>query len=99
MKLVGATDLTSYLRHFVVITCLIGSAILQHIKDGKIGVLYQNDDAGKDYFKGLQEDLGRSGESTVTRSSDIVADTVFRNKASCRRCRNRNTKELRRDWW
>jgi branched-chain amino acid transport system substrate-binding protein len=33
--------------------------ILQTIKDPRIAVLYQNDDLGKDYFKGLQDGLGR----------------------------------------
>jgi branched-chain amino acid transport system substrate-binding protein len=32
--------------------------LLQHKPDGKIGVLYQNDDYGKDYLKGLKDGLG-----------------------------------------
>jgi|SRR5579884_112892 len=32
--------------------------ILANKPDGKIGVLYQNDDAGKDYLKGVTEGLG-----------------------------------------
>jgi ABC-type branched-subunit amino acid transport system substrate-binding protein len=32
--------------------------ILQNKPDGKIGVLYQNDDFGKDYLKGLKDGLG-----------------------------------------
>lgn len=32
--------------------------ILQNINDPKIAVLYQNDDLGKDYLKGLQDGLG-----------------------------------------
>jgi ABC-type branched-subunit amino acid transport system substrate-binding protein len=32
--------------------------ILQNKPDGKIGVLYQNDDFGKDYLKGLKDSLG-----------------------------------------
>ncbi len=33
--------------------------ILANIKDAKIGVLYQNDDYGKDYFNGMKEGLGK----------------------------------------
>jgi branched-chain amino acid transport system substrate-binding protein len=32
--------------------------ILQHHPDGKIGILYQNDDSGRDYIKGLKDGLG-----------------------------------------
>jgi branched-chain amino acid transport system substrate-binding protein len=32
--------------------------ILEHKPDGKIGVLYQNDDFGKDYLKGVRDGLG-----------------------------------------
>jgi len=33
--------------------------ILATIKDAKIGVLYQNDDYGKDYFNGIKDGLGK----------------------------------------
>jgi branched-chain amino acid transport system substrate-binding protein len=32
--------------------------ILQNLPQGKIGVLYQNDDSGRDYLKGLRDGLG-----------------------------------------
>src|SRR5258708_4511005 len=32
--------------------------ILQNLPQGKIGVLYQNDDSGRDYLKGLHDGLG-----------------------------------------
>src|SRR6202008_4464439 len=32
--------------------------ILEHLPQGKIGVLYQNDDSGRDYVKGLKDGLG-----------------------------------------
>jgi branched-chain amino acid transport system substrate-binding protein len=32
--------------------------VLKNVKDPKIGVLYQNDDYGKDYLKGLKDALG-----------------------------------------
>ena len=33
--------------------------ILATVKDAKIGVLYQNDDYGKDYFNGIKDGLGK----------------------------------------
>jgi branched-chain amino acid transport system substrate-binding protein len=32
--------------------------ILQNLPQGKIGILYQNDDSGRDYIKGLRDGLG-----------------------------------------
>jgi branched-chain amino acid transport system substrate-binding protein len=32
--------------------------LLEHLPNAKIGILYQNDDHGKDYVKGLKDDLG-----------------------------------------
>ena len=32
--------------------------ILQNLPQGKIGILYQNDDSGRDYLKGLKDGLG-----------------------------------------
>ena len=42
--------------------------ILQNIKDPKIGVLYQDDDLGKDYFKGLQDGLGGHAQSLIVKA-------------------------------
>jgi branched-chain amino acid transport system substrate-binding protein len=39
--------------------------ILQNKPDGKIGVLYQDDDFGKDYLKGLTEGLGDKAKSMI----------------------------------
>jgi branched-chain amino acid transport system substrate-binding protein len=39
--------------------------ILQHKPDGKIGVLYQNDDFGKDYLKGVKDGLGTKAGSMI----------------------------------
>jgi branched-chain amino acid transport system substrate-binding protein len=44
--------------------------ILKEKPDAKIGVLYQNDDFGKDYLKGLKEGLG-------TKASMIVAEESY----------------------
>jgi ABC-type branched-subunit amino acid transport system substrate-binding protein len=39
--------------------------ILQNKPDAKIGVLYQNDDFGKDYLKGVVDGLGDKAESMI----------------------------------
>jgi branched-chain amino acid transport system substrate-binding protein len=41
------------------------SFILQNKPDGKIGVLYQNDDFGKDYLKGLRDGLANKAEAMI----------------------------------
>jgi len=45
--------------------------ILDNYPTGKIGILYQNDDLGKDYVSGLKEGLGASAASM------IVADAAY----------------------
>ncbi|MBV9861569.1 MAG: ABC transporter substrate-binding protein [Alphaproteobacteria bacterium] len=40
--------------------------ILENKPDGKIGVLYQNDDFGKDYLKGLKDGLGAKASMIVS---------------------------------
>lgn len=42
--------------------------ILSNIKEPKIAVLYQNDDLGKDYFKGLRDGLGDRAESLIVKA-------------------------------
>ena len=39
--------------------------ILEHKPDAKIGVLYQNDDYGKDYLKGLKDGLGDKANKLI----------------------------------
>jgi branched-chain amino acid transport system substrate-binding protein len=39
--------------------------LMQHKPDGKIGVLYQNDDFGKDYLTGLKDGLGDKAASMI----------------------------------
>ncbi len=39
--------------------------IMANVKNPKIAVLYQNDDYGKDYFKGLKEGLGKDASRIV----------------------------------
>ena len=49
---------------------VIAKYILTTRPDAKIGVLYQNDDFGKDYVKGLRAGLG-------TKASQIVAEVSY----------------------
>jgi ABC-type branched-subunit amino acid transport system substrate-binding protein len=39
--------------------------ILEHHKGAKIGILYQNDDYGKDYVKGLKDGLGNNSQASI----------------------------------
>ncbi len=52
--------------------------ILQNIKDAKIAVLYQNDDLGKDYFKGMQAGLGDRAGNMIAKavSYELTDPTV-----------------------
>ena len=42
--------------------------ILQNLKDAKIVVLYQNDDLGKDYLRGLRDGLGDRAQSMIVKA-------------------------------
>ncbi len=49
--------------------------VLQNVKDAKVGILYQNDDYGKDYLKGFEDGLGeRAKQLIVMRQSYEVTD-------------------------
>jgi len=48
--------------------------ILKEKPDGKIGVLYQNDDFGKDYVKGLKDGLGDKAKLVVLEASYETTD-------------------------
>ncbi len=39
--------------------------ILKHLPNAKIGILYQNDDYGKDYVKGLKDGLGDKAKTMI----------------------------------
>jgi branched-chain amino acid transport system substrate-binding protein len=39
--------------------------ILEHMPDAKIGILYQNDDYGKDYLKGFKDGLGGKARAMI----------------------------------
>ncbi len=51
--------------------------ILKHMPDAKIGVLYQNDDFGKDYLVGLRQGLGaKAGKMIVATQSYETTDAT-----------------------
>jgi branched-chain amino acid transport system substrate-binding protein len=51
--------------------------LLQEKPDGKIAVLYQNDDFGKDYVKGFKDGLGSKGAMIVTEESYEVSEPTI----------------------
>ena len=62
---------------------LRGLLLKEHQPNGKIGMLYQNDDFGKDYLKGLKDGLGDKAKSM------IVAEAALRDDRSDRRFADR----------
>jgi branched-chain amino acid transport system substrate-binding protein len=52
--------------------------VLSTVKDAKIGILYQNDDYGKDYLKGFEDGLGDKGKSLIVlkQSYEVTDPTV-----------------------
>src|SRR5579863_5406039 len=62
--------------------------ILDHFPDAKIAVLYQNDDYGKDYLKGLKDGLGEKAASMIVAeesyetSEPTIDNHIVRLKAS-----------------
>jgi branched-chain amino acid transport system substrate-binding protein len=48
--------------------------LLKEKPDGKIGVLYQNDDFGKDYLKGLKDGLGAKASMIIAEESYEVSE-------------------------
>src|SRR4029079_9465818 len=50
---------------------------LTHAKDAKIGILYQNDDYGKDYLKGFEDGLGDLKKDIVMRQTYEVTDPTI----------------------
>jgi branched-chain amino acid transport system substrate-binding protein len=60
------TETTIYAKH-----------ILKERPNAKIGVLYQNDDYGKDYLKGLKDGLGDKAKMIVAEVSYEVSDPTI----------------------
>ena len=50
---------------------------LSHVKDAKIGILYQNDDYGKDYLKGFEDGLGEAKKQIVLKQTYEVTDPTI----------------------
>jgi branched-chain amino acid transport system substrate-binding protein len=44
---------------------IYGAYILKHKPDGKVGILYQNDDFGKDFLNGVLDGLGDKADSMI----------------------------------
>src|SRR5256886_9497896 len=64
--------------------------ILQTKPDVKIGVLYQNDDYGKDYLKGLKDGLGdKAAKMIVAEVSYEVSDPRSEERRVGKECRSR----------
>jgi branched-chain amino acid transport system substrate-binding protein len=56
---------------------VIAKFILKTRPDAKIGVLYQNDDFGKDYLKGLRAGLGdKAGQILIAASYELTDPTI-----------------------
>jgi branched-chain amino acid transport system substrate-binding protein len=61
--------------------------LMKEKPDGKIAVLYQNDDFGKDYLKGLKDGLGASASMIIAEvsyetSESSIENHIFRLKAT-----------------
>src|SRR6058998_407679 len=52
--------------------------ILKNIPDAKVGILYQNDDYGKDYLKGFEDGLGDAAKKIITlkQSYEVTDPTI-----------------------
>jgi branched-chain amino acid transport system substrate-binding protein len=52
--------------------------MLQTVKDPKVGILFQNDDYGKDYLKGFEDGLGDKAKSLIVmkQSYEVTDPTV-----------------------
>jgi branched-chain amino acid transport system substrate-binding protein len=52
--------------------------VLKNVKDPKIGILFQNDDYGKDYVKGLKDGLGEAAKKLIVleQSYEVTDPTI-----------------------
>ena len=52
--------------------------VLKTVKDPKIGILFQNDDYGKDYMKGLKDGLGEAAKKLIVleQSYEVTDPTI-----------------------
>lgn len=58
--------------------------LLKNYPDGKIGILYQNDDYGKDYVKGLKDGLGGKMKIVAELSYETTEPTINSQMVSLR---------------
>src|SRR6266576_2607420 len=56
---------------------VVAKYVLKSKPDANIGVLYQNDDFGKDYLKGLRAELGQKAPQIVATISYEIADPTI----------------------
>jgi branched-chain amino acid transport system substrate-binding protein len=56
---------------------IYGKFLLKEKPDGKIGVLVQNDDFGKDYLKGLKDGLGAKASQIIAMESYEVSEPTI----------------------
>ena len=54
------------------------SYILKNLPDAKVGILYQNDDYGKDYLKGMEDGLGAAASKLIVlkQSHEVTDPTI-----------------------
>src|SRR5712692_8331808 len=52
--------------------------VLKNVPDAKVGILYQNDDYGKDYLKGFKDGLGEAAKKVVVlkQSYEVTDPTI-----------------------
>ena len=52
--------------------------ILKNVPDAKVGILYQNDDYGKDYLKGFEDGLGNAAKKLIVlkQSHEVTDPTI-----------------------
>ena len=52
--------------------------ILKNVPDAKVGILYQNDDYGKDYLKGFEDGLGEAAKKLIVlkQSYEVTDPTI-----------------------
>ncbi len=52
--------------------------VMKNVKDPKIGILFQNDDYGKDYVKGLKDGLGETAKNLIVleQSYEVTDPTI-----------------------
>jgi branched-chain amino acid transport system substrate-binding protein len=57
---------------------LYAQYVLKNMPDAKVGILYQNDDYGKDYLKGFEDGLGEAAKKLIVlkQSHEVTDPTI-----------------------